>query len=49
VVGGAGAAYLDEVLALGLGDEWLQLGCGESVDETRLGDDEQQDLCASED
>ena len=52
VGGGVGVvvqAYLDEVLALGLGDKWLQLGCGEGVDEARLGDNEQQDLGAGED
>lgn len=41
-----GAAYLDEVLALGLGHQRLQLGCGEGVDEARLGHDEQQHLGA---
>lgn len=46
--GVACAAYLDEVLALWLGDEWLQLGCGEGVDEPCLGHDEQQDLGAGE-
>lgn len=42
-------AYLDEVLALGLGDERLQLGRGEGVDEAGLGDDEEQHLGAGED
>lgn len=41
--------YLDQVLALGLGDEWLQLGGGEGVDETGLGDDQKEHLGASED
>lgn len=43
------ATYLDEVLALGLGDERLQLGRGEGVDQTRLGHDEKQDLGAGQD
>lgn len=42
-------AYLDQVLTLGLGHQRLQLGSGEGVDETSLGDDEQKDLGASED
>ena len=41
--------YLDEVLALGLGDKRLQLGCGKRVDKTCLRDDEQQDLGTGED
>jgi hypothetical protein len=44
-----GAAYLDEVLALGLGHERLQLGCRECVDQARLGHDEEQHLRAGED
>ena len=32
--------YLNQVLALGLGDKWLQLWSGEGVDETGLGNDE---------
>lgn len=44
-----GSTYLDEILALGLGDERLQLGGGEGVDETGLGDDKQQHLGAGED
>jgi hypothetical protein len=44
-----GAAYLDEVLALGLGHERLQLGCGECVHQARLGHDEEQHLGAGED
>jgi hypothetical protein len=43
------STYLDEVLALGLGDERLQLGGGECVDKTGLGDDQQQHLGAGED
>lgn len=41
--------YLDEVLALGLGDQRLQLRGSKGIDETRLGDDQQQDLSASQD
>lgn len=41
-------ACLDEVFALGLGDEGLQLGGGEGVDEAGLGDDEQEHLGAGE-
>ena len=41
-------AGLDEVLALGLGDERLELGGGEGVDEAGLGDDEEEDLGAGE-
>jgi hypothetical protein len=43
------STYLNEVLALGLGDERLQLGGSEGVDKTGLGDDQQQHLGASED
>lgn len=32
----SGAAYLDQILALWLGDERLQLGRGEGVDQSRL-------------
>ena len=42
-------SYLDQVLALGLGHQRLELGSGEGVDETSLGHDEQKDLGASED
>ena len=38
---------LDKILALRLGDEGLELGGSEGVDEAGLGDDEEQDLCAS--
>ena len=41
--------YLDEILALGLCDERLQLGRGECVDQARFGDDEKQNLGAGED
>ena len=40
-------ACLDKILALGLGDEGLQLGSGERVDEACLTHDEEQDLGAS--
>ena len=46
---GLAPTYLDEVLTLGLGDERLQLGGGEGVNETGLGDNEQQHLGAGED
>jgi hypothetical protein len=36
---------LNEILALRLGDEGLELGSGESIDETGLGDDREEDLC----
>ena len=39
---------LDEVLAFRLGDEGLELGSGEGVYQTSLGDNEEKDLCASE-
>lgn len=41
--------YLDEVLAFGFGDERLEFGCCEGVDESGLGDDQQQDLGAGQD
>jgi hypothetical protein len=46
---GSRRAHLDEVLALGLGDERLQLGRRERVDEARLGDDEKQHLGSGKD
>jgi hypothetical protein len=46
-VGGIEAG-LDEILALGLGDEGLELGGGEGVYETRLWYDEEQDLGTGE-
>lgn len=42
------STYLNEVLALGLGDERLQLGGGEGIDETRLRDNQQEHLGAGE-
>lgn len=42
-------AYLDEVLPLGLGDQWLQLRGREGVDKARLRHDQKQDLCARKD
>lgn len=44
----AAVAYLDEVLALGLGDEWLQLGGREGVDKACLRHDQKQHLCTRE-
>lgn len=44
-----GKSYLDQVLALGLGDQWLELRGGECVDETRFGDDQKEHLGASKD
>lgn len=41
-------ACLNEVLALGLGDEGLELGGGEGVYKACLRDDEEQNLCTSE-
>lgn len=38
---------LDKVFPLGLGNKGLELGGSEGVDEAGLGDDEEQDLCAS--
>lgn len=43
------SSYLNEVLALGLRDERLELGSGEGVDETGLGHDEKKHLGAGED
>lgn len=40
---------LDEVLALGLGDQRLELRGGEGVDETGFRHDKQKDLSAGED
>lgn len=45
----ARATYLNQVLALSLGDERLQLGGGEGVDKAGLGDDQQEHLSAGED
>ena len=41
-------ASLNEVLALGLGDEWLEFGGGEGIYKASLGHDEKQDLSACE-
>ena len=38
---------LDKILTLWLGDKGLELGGSECVNEAGLGDDEEQDLCAS--
>ena len=40
---------LNEVLAFGLRDQRLQLRRGERVDETGLGDDQEEDLGAGQD
>lgn len=45
-VGGV-EACLDEILALWLGDERLQFGGGECVDQAGFGNDEKEDLCPS--
>lgn len=39
---------LDQVLALGLCDQRLELGCGKSVDKTGLGNDKKKNLGASQ-
>ena len=46
---GSGMTYLNQVLALGLCDERLQLGGGKGVDEAGLRHDEEQDLGARQD
>ena len=48
IVGGRQVAtYLNEVLALGLGDKRLELGSGEGVHKASLGDDQEKHLGAS--
>jgi hypothetical protein len=42
------ATYLDQVLSFSLGDKRLKLGCCEGIDQTSLGDDEQENLSAGE-
>lgn len=42
-------AYLNQILAFGLGDEGLELGRGKSVNQTGFRHDEKQDLCSRED
>lgn len=42
-------AYLDEVLALGLGDQRLKFGGSEGVDKTGFRDDQEKNLSASQD
>lgn len=42
-------SYLNEILALRLGDERLELGGGEGVNQAGLGDDQQQNLRAGQD
>lgn len=46
---GARSTYLNEVLALGFGDERLELGCGEGVNETGFRDDQEEHLGAGKD
>lgn len=41
-------ACLDEVLSLRLGDERLQFGGCESIDQAGFRDDEKEDLCAGQ-
>lgn len=41
--------HLDEVLALWLGDQWLEFGCSKRIDQPGLRHHEQQHLRASED
>jgi hypothetical protein len=42
-------AYLDQILALGLGNKRLELGSGEGINEARLGDDQKENLSACQD
>lgn len=42
-------AYLDEVLTLGFGDKGLKLRGSKCIDETSLGDDQEENLSSSED
>jgi len=42
-------SYLNEVLSFCFGDEWLQLGSGEGVDETSFRDNKQEHLSAGKD
>lgn len=41
--------YLDEVLALSLGDQRLEFRCRECIYQTRFGDDEEEYLGARQD
>lgn len=41
-------AYLNQVLALGLGDQWLELGSSECIDKAGFGDDQKKHLSASQ-
>lgn len=40
---------MDQILAFWLGDQRLQLRCGEGVDQASLGDDQEQNLGAGQD
>lgn len=42
-------SYLNQILALGFGDQRLKLGCGEGIDKTRFGNNQEQDLCSGKD
>ena len=43
------STYLNQVLALRLGDQWLELRGGKGIDQAGLGHDQQQHLGACED
>ena len=45
---GETVAYLNQVLSLSLGNEGLELGSGEGVDETGFRNDKKQDLSSCE-
>lgn len=44
-----GHSYLDQVLAFRFGDEGLEFGGGEGIDQSRFGDHKQEDLGAGKD
>ena len=41
--------YLNQILAFGLCDERLELGCREGINQTSLGNDEEENLGAGQD
>jgi len=41
-------SYLYEILSFCFGDQWLEFGCCEGINQTGLGDDKQQNLSASQ-
>ncbi len=43
------ATYLDKILSFSLGDKRLKLRCCKGIDQTGLGDNEEEDLGAGED